>query len=419
MKGAFVQTVSKSNLSQVLNAAIQRTPIIDFHTHLFTPCHGTICWWGIDDLLTYHYLVTEAFLHLKMKPDSFYNLPKKIQAELVWKNLFIDRTPMSESCRGVLTCLSHLGFDPSERDLEKIRSFYRQFNVGSFIEKVFKIANIKYVYMTNDPLDPDEREVWKKCHIDDPRFRKALRVDNFFRNADFSKHVLTSEGFPYESSLNKKSMANIRRFFEKWADLINPEYVAASLPPDFEYPSKTNPYTKIVREVLLPIARDRSIPIALMIGVRRLVNPPMRAAGDGSGIANIRAVENLCLENPALRFFCTMIARENQSELAITALKFPNMKVFGCWWFMNNPGFIEEITRMRMELLGTGFIPQHSDCRVIDQLLYKWDHSKQVIGKVLEEKYRMLLYTGYALSEDSIKADVKLLLSDNVANWLK
>ena len=36
---------------------------------------------------------------------------------------------------------------------------------------------------------------------------------------------------------------------------------------------------------------------------------------------------------------------------------------------------------MRIELLGTSFIPQHSDARVLDQLIYKWDHSRQIIGE--------------------------------------
>jgi hypothetical protein len=58
-----------------------------------------------------------------------------------------------------------------------------------------------------------------------------------------------------------------------------------------------------------------------------------------------------------------MLARENQHELAVAARKFGNLMVFGCWWFVNNPSLITEITRMRVELLGTSFIPQHSDAR--------------------------------------------------------
>ena len=39
---------------------------------------------------------------------------------------------------------------------------------------------------------------------------------------------------------------------------------------------------------------------------------------------------------------------------------------------------------MRIEMLGLGFTFQHSDSRVLEQLLYKWDHSK----KILIENYK-------------------------------
>ncbi len=34
------------------------------------------------------------------------------------------------------------------------------------------------------------------------------------------------------------------------------------------------------------------------------------------------------------------------------ARKFRNLHIFGCWWFTNIPSVIEEMTRMRIELLG-------------------------------------------------------------------
>ncbi len=52
-----------------------------------------------------------------------------------------------------------------------------------------------------------------------------------------------------------------------------------------------------------------------------------------------------------------MLARENQHELCVTARKFPNLMIFGCWWFLNNPSLIEEITQMRLDLLGLSMIP--------------------------------------------------------------
>ena len=93
--------------------------------------------------------------------------------------------------------------------------------------------------------------------------------------------------------------------------------------------------------------------------------------------------------------------------------------VFGCWWFLNNPSLIEEITRMRLELLNTSFIPQHSDARVLDQLIYKWEHSRRVIGKVLTDKYSDLADTGWNVTQQEIERDVRLLLRDNFLNFLK
>jgi hypothetical protein len=114
-----------------------------------------------------------------------------------------------------------------------------------------------------------------------------------------------------------------------------------------------------------------------------------------------------------------MLARENQHELCVAARKFGNLMVFGCWWFLNNPSLIEEIERMRVELLGTSFIPQHSDARVLDQLIYKWDHSRRVIGKVLINKYEDLAATGWNVNQAEIERDVRLLLRDNFLNFLK
>jgi hypothetical protein len=54
--------------------------------------------------------------------------------------------------------------------------------------------------------------------------------------------------------------------------------------------------------------------------------------------------------------------------------KFRNLHIYGCWWYLNNPSMIESITRMRLELLGTAFTSQHSDARIMDQMVYKWDH---------------------------------------------
>jgi len=62
---------------------------------------------------------------------------------------------------------------------------------------------------------------------------------------------------------------------------------------------------------------------------------------------------------------------------------------FGCWWFMNNPSIVEEITRERIEMLGTSFIPQHSDARVLEQVIYKWNNTRRTLARILADTYRL------------------------------
>jgi hypothetical protein len=148
------------------------------------------------------------------------------------------------------------------------------------------------------------------------------------------------------------------------------------------------------------------------------VNPALKDAGDMSGKADINTVANLCREFANNKFFVTMLSRENQHELCVTARKFGNLMIFGCWWFLNNPSLIEEIERMRIELLGTSFIPQHSDARILDQLIYKWRHSRRILAKVLTDKYSDLMDAGRHVTEADIQRDVRLMLKDNFTSFL-
>ena len=42
----------------------------DIHTHLYDPAMGKLLLWGIDELVTYHYLVAEVF---RARPDLAYD----------------------------------------------------------------------------------------------------------------------------------------------------------------------------------------------------------------------------------------------------------------------------------------------------------------------------------------------------------
>ena len=91
---------------------------------------------------------------------------------------------------------------------------------------------------------------------------------------------------------------------------------------------------------------------------------------------------------------------------------------FGCWWFLNNPSIVSEITSERLELLGTSFIPQHSDASVLEQLIYKWRHSRVVIAASLYETYERLLQSGRAVTREEIERDVTRMFAGNFRAWV-
>jgi len=169
---------------------------------------------------------------------------------------------------------------------------------------------------------------------------------------------------------------------------------------------------------VLPVCRELGLPLSLMIGVRRSVNPALRSAGDASGRADLRSLEALCREFPANRFLVSVLSRENQHELCVYARKFSNLMPFGCWWFMNNPSIVEEITRERLEMLGTSFIPQHSDARILEQLIYKWRNTRRTLSTVLTNTYQLLEQDGRPVTREDIQRDVDALCGGNFARFL-
>jgi hypothetical protein len=223
---------------------------------------------------------------------------------------------------------------------------------------------------------------------------------------------MEAEGYAVEPEAGGRTMAEVRRFMTDWAARMKPVYMAVSLPDFFEFPAE-DIRTLLLREAILPACRELQIPLSLMIGVRRQVNPALRLAGDASGRADLRAVETLCREFPENRFLISLLSRENQHELCVYARKFSNLMPFGCWWFLNNPSVVEEITRERLEMLGASFIPQHSDARILEQVIYKWRNSRRTIAPILTHAYGLLTEDGRAISRDEVQRDVNRLFRGN------
>ncbi len=379
------QIRERSELRRQVEEVVSSTKVIDIHTHLFAPQFGELNLYGIDELLTYHYLIAETFRSTDVSYESFWQLCKSDQADLVWKSLFVENTPISEAARGVVTLLSALKLDPSAPNLKEARAFFQSLCMEEHLERVLETAGVSDVVMTNDPFDTREAHIWESGAEIDGRFHAALRLDRILNN------------------------------WQNTAERIL--YLAVSLPAVFKFPD-ADARDRILREVVLPTAREQKLPLAVMIGVRRGVNPALRRAGDGLGRADVEAVERMCAEYPDVRFMATFLSRENQHELCVAARKFNNLMPFGCWWFLNNPSIVSEITNERLELLGTSFIAQHSDASILEQLIYKWRHSREIIAASLCDAYERLLGSGRAVTREEIERDVTRLFSGNFNKWV-
>jgi hypothetical protein len=412
------QKIGLADLPGVVTRIVNETPIVDMHTHLYSEEFGEIGLWGVDELINYHYLIAELFRYSSLTYDEFWAMNKAQQAEAIWQALFVENSPVSEATRGILTALQSLGLDTSRPDLAAFRDFFRRQNRRDYTDRVFRLSNVKQVVMTNDPFDSAERSVWLREPQVDPCFKAVLRLDPLLVRWTATVPQLSAWGYSVDLGLGDKTLSEVRRFLEEWVRRMRPVYMAVSLPPDFNYPDGTA-RSHLLAECVLPVCREHGLPFSMMIGVRKLANPALRLAGDSVGPADMSVVERICVEFPQNRFLVSMLSRENQHGLCVAARKFCNLLPFGCWWFMNNPSIVEEITRERLELLGTSFIPQHSDARVLDQLLYKWPHSRAVISKVLVDKYSDLAKTGWVLTEIAVKHDVQRLFADNFNDWIE
>ena len=123
-----------AELPLIVQRVLAAQPIVDMHTHLYPPNFGHagpdgLMLWGLDELVTYHYLVAEVFRAVpatKLPYPQFWAMTKSEQADHIWKHLFVERTPLSEACRGVITTLTKLGLDPGVKSLTSHRQWFRE-----------------------------------------------------------------------------------------------------------------------------------------------------------------------------------------------------------------------------------------------------------------------------------------------------
>jgi len=404
------QTLTPCQIGSAVQAAINTVPIFDMHTHLFPSGHTEFHFSGPDALLTYHYLISEALSTTGINPQTFFLKSKKEQAGFVWDTLFRLRTPMSEAALGVLTILNKLNIRFNNSDYESIRNDM----LAAFPnpEAVFDYAKISKVIMTNDPFNKNEWSLFGSECLDKSRFIASIRIDCLFFDPHHARCVMELGGFL--KATEPIGSTALQHFLDAMAEQSKPAYVALSINGAALESLLDN---TLFVEGVLPWLQKNGLPLALMIGVKRNVNLAFGQGGDGLGGDGLEQLERLVSSYPHITFLVTHLLEGAQYPLIVLSRKFTNLKVFGFWWFMNQPSLIKKYLNLRFDLLGTNFIPQHSDARITEQLLYKWDHFKSLLCIVLSDRYVELYKRGFAIDHEMILRDVKLLLFDNPSNF--
>ena len=395
------------NLKETITEIINETEIFDIHTHLFPAEFKKYHLSGISEVLNYHYLIAELFTTTNINVNKFYKLTNKEKANIIWEELFQKRTPISEACKGVLTILSELSIDYMFKSFDEIDSEYSKLNLSDL--QIFKISKISKVVMTNNPYDKSEWELFRNKNWDTKKYLASLRLDDIFMNLDKCLDICKEsiDNFNNENDL-------IIKYLDKVYEESKPVYAALSL-NNLQLISFLK--NKFIPDILKWLEK-KNIPLSLLLGVRRQVNKDFLLAGDGIDRIDLRYLSKICNQYPNNKILCSCLSFNDQHELTVLARKHQNLKIFGFWWFMNQPSLITLILNLRIELLGLNFIPQHSDARVTDQLIYKWIHFKALLSNILYNHYNDIQLKSFKISEKQINDDVSKLFFKNSQNIL-
>src|SRR6266851_8273970 len=131
--------LSGEQIQTVVEDVLACTPFIDIHTHLFSPAFGKLGLWGIDELLTYHYLEAEFFRSSDIAPEEYWRLSKTERADAIWKALFLENSPISESTRGIIAVLSAFGLPTDASGLHEARRFFHAQSIERYMRRVFQM----------------------------------------------------------------------------------------------------------------------------------------------------------------------------------------------------------------------------------------------------------------------------------------
>ncbi len=401
----------------VEEAGPQRLIVDDWHTHLLSPLAGpALSLHGVDRLLTYHYVRRKLFAGGHVSPEEFISWDLEKQGDFTWQTLFVDAPSdgFDEGCHGVTVAMRELGLDPNASTLTEARQFYADTDPETIQQRCMQLAGVNRIVGTQDVFNDDERAYYENGEWDE-RYYSAFRLDELVLH--YPRAVAKLKSWSYgvdDDPASASSVAEIRRFLKDWQDkLHNVVYGACSFPPTCRVDDTQTQEGAILHHAVLPFLAELELPFFMMPGPIRQLSPTWGDAGDGVGLCDMSPYQQLIQQHPHNAFFITPLHNANQYDASVMTCHFDNIIVVGHWWFNLHPGLVEADLRMRLEMTGARFIAFNSDARVMENLVPKWKRFREILSKVLSDKYLDLHRGGRAVTRAGIARTLNELFEPN------
>ena len=397
--------------------APDRLIVDDWHTHLLGPKAGPqLSLHGIDQQLTYHYVRRKLFGAGHIDPDTFNSWDLEKQGDFTWQKLFADAPSdaFDEGCRGVIVAMAALGLDPNAADLIQARQFYADTDPEEIQRRCMELAGVRRIVGTQDVFNDQERAYYEDGEWDE-NYLSGYRLDELVLHYPRAVVKLNAWGYAVGNDPTQEATASeIRRFLDDWhGKLHGVVYGACSFPPNCQVHDLSGQEGAVLHHAVLPALQELKLPFFMMPGPIRQLKPAWRDAGDGVGLSDMFPYQQLVRRHPDNAFFITPLHNANQYDASVLTCHNDNVMAIGHWWFNYHPGLVEQDLRMRLEMTGDRFIPFNSDARVLENLIPKWRRFRDILARVLGEKYLDLYDAGRQVTRERIASTLQTLFDPN------
>lgn len=399
---------------------VHGTPVLDVRCFVPPPDSGFAHASGIDALLSSR-PVLEEFLRRRslgggvpgdppQSEEALKTLAPAELADLVWRRLFLDSSPLSEPARTVLTALGLFGLPVEKRDLGLFRDEFAKLSAAERLDRTFAIANLEAVFYPVDCLAVDDKTA-KATRT--PRFHPVLRLDGLLDDWKESARIMRGHGYGVKGKIDEFAPLELRRFLLEIVNRLNPVALSYDWPQDASLESQRGP-GRLVREAVLPLCRDRGLAFCLAAG-----DGPLRGGCESGWPLSVGELAPLWRDHPDVNFLFFPTDPGQLSAAVREASSRDNLLLCGPDAPLSYPSSLPAYTAERFEACGNAFHFCHSGATALEELAGRWAHLRWTLGETMMRRYAELWRTGWRFAEEDVRVDVAAILGGNVKKFLR